>query len=114
MHYINSVVKIASKFLIVAILGITVGCVSQGTPASDTDTVTADTDPATADTRALAVSAAEEESEIRICRTMKPTGSRFGKRVCMTQEQWTDIADTSRGALEKLQRNTNPGNASGG
>ncbi len=94
-----------------AFLTMMLACASQGDIASESGTAMT----AVADTGAEAVAEAEDPSKKLICRRIKPTGSRFGERVCMRQAQWEKYAGHSRRDLETIQRTgTNPGNAGGG
>ena len=68
-----------------AVLAIATGCVSQGTGTASaaSDSTVALNASADADTESAAP---EDESTKLICRKIKPTGSRFGERVCMRQK----------------------------
>ena len=50
--------------------------------------------------------AAADTGDGRICRNIRPTGSRISERVCMTAEQWERTAEQDRQAVEDTQRNT--------
>ncbi len=94
-----------------AFLTMMLACASQGDTASESGTAMT----AVADTGAEAVAEAEDPSKKLICRRIKPTGSRFGERVCMRQAQWEKYAGHGRRDLETMQRTgTNPGDAGGG
>jgi hypothetical protein len=91
----------------VAFLTMVLACASQGDIASESGTAMT----AVADTGTEAVAEAEDPSRKLICRRIKPTGSRFGERVCMRQAQWEKYAGRGRRDLETMQRtDTNPGN----
>lgn len=103
----------------VAFLTILLACASQVDAVSDSGTaMSAVADSGTtavADAGTEAVVEAEDPSKKLICRKIKPTGSRFGERVCMRQAQWEKYSDQGRRDLETMQRtNTNPGNAPNG
>ncbi len=42
-----------------------------------------------------------------VCRTETPTGSRFGKRVCMTVQDFQRRQEESRKGLAEMQQNVN-------
>jgi len=87
-------------------------CASQGDTADNSGTTAMN---AVADSGAEAVAEAEDPSKKLICRRIKPTGSRFGERICMRQAQWQKYAAQGRRDLETMQRTgTNPGNAPDG
>ncbi len=95
----------------VAFLTMVLACASQGDTASKSGTAM----NSVADTRSEAVAEAEDPSKRLICRRIKPTGSRFGERVCMRQAQWEKYAGQGRRDLETMQRTkTNPGNSVNG
>jgi len=43
----------------------------------------------------------------RTCRTIRPTGSRLGERICKTKYEWEKIEDDSQSAISKVQRDGN-------
>ena len=48
-----------------------------------------------------------------VCHTVTPTGTRFQKRVCMTQAEWDERQQEDRENMEKAQRKgTQSGNPS--
>ncbi|MFP4518123.1 MAG: hypothetical protein ACLFQ5_01570 [Oceanicaulis sp.] len=47
---------------------------------------------------------AEARSGDLVCRTQQVTGSRMGQRVCMTSDQWNDVAESGRESTRELQR----------
>jgi hypothetical protein len=57
---------------------------------------------AQADTPAAEVPA--QESDPEICRTIVPTGSRIGKKVCLRASQWSQMARDGRNMVESTQR----------
>lgn len=94
-----------------AFLTMVLACASQGDTASESGTAM----NAVADTGTEAIAQAEDPSKKLICRRIKPTGSRFGERICMRQAQWEKYAGHARRDLETMQRtNTNPGNSPDG
>jgi len=40
----------------------------------------------------------------RQCRTIRPTGSRFGERVCKTNAEWSQVESDSRNAVKRMQQ----------
>ncbi len=54
---------------------------------------------------ASATVAAAGTGDGKICRNIRPTGSRISERVCMTAEQWERMAEQDRQAIEDTQRN---------
>ncbi len=112
MNFTKSAIRTTKTGLLaVAVLAITAGCASQGDTASESGTAM----NAVADTGTEAVAQAEDPSKKLICRRIKPTGSRFGERVCMRQAQWEKYAGHARRDLETMQRTkTNPGNSPDG
>ena len=46
----------------------------------------------------------ESDPNKRTCRTIRPTGSRLGERVCKTNAEWDTIEAESRAAIKTLQR----------
>lgn len=106
--------KLSAGLFAVVFLAITAAYASQGDPRGETGAaMDAVTDTST-EAGTEAVAPAEDSPNPQICRKIKPTGTRFGKRVCMTQAQWTMYANEGRRDLERLQSHTNPGNADGG
>ena len=43
----------------------------------------------------------------RTCRTIRPTGSRLGERICKSNAQWASIEAQSREAIGAIQRDQN-------
>ena len=56
----------------------------------------------------------EEKSTKLICRKIKPTGSRFGERVCMRPEQWEKYAGHGKKELERIHSKGLTSNSPGG
>lgn len=56
---------------------------------------------------------AGERREKVICRTEVATGTRFGKRVCMTKADFERRTEESRGGLMEMQRNVNTNYSTG-
>ena len=52
---------------------------------------------------AIAASAAGDD---KVCRNIRPIGSRISERVCMTAEQWERTTEQDRQAIEDTQRNS--------
>jgi hypothetical protein len=49
--------------------------------------------------------AAQEQEERRICKSVKETGSRLGRRqVCATQAEWKEVRRRGRDFTQGLQR----------
>ncbi len=96
-----------------AVLAIATGCVSQGigTASAASDSTVALNASANSDTESAAL---EDKSTKLICRKIKPTGSRFGERVCMRPEQWEKYAGHSRRELDRVTRDGLQDNGSGG
>jgi hypothetical protein len=95
----------------VTILTMMLACASQGDTADDSVAAM----NVVADSGTEAVAEAEDPGKKLICRRIKPTGSRFGERVCMRQAQWEKYSGQGRRDLETMQRTgTNPGNAPDG
>ena len=40
----------------------------------------------------------------RVCRTVEPTGTRFVKRICRTQQEWDESTERARRNHEERQR----------
>lgn len=96
--------------LTTAFLVIMSACASQGDTTSDTSTAM----NAIADTGEEAAPESENQYKKLVCRTIKPTGSRFGERICMFPEQWEKYAGQGRSALEKVQDRALTTNDQGG
>jgi hypothetical protein len=43
----------------------------------------------------------------KTCRTIRPTGSRLGERVCKTNYEWAQIEEESRSAIGRVQQDGN-------
>lgn len=43
----------------------------------------------------------------RVCRTIRPTGTRLGQRVCKTNYEWAKIEADSRSAISRAQQDQN-------
>ncbi len=98
-------------FSAVPVLTMMLACASQGDTADDSVAAM----NVVADSGTEVVAKAEDPGKKLVCRRIKPTGSRFGERICMRQAQWEKYSDQGRRDLETLQRtNTNPGNSPGG
>ena len=96
----------------VVILAFTAGCASQGGSTAPDATTALNADAGTNTETAAPVE--EEKSTKLICRKIKPTGSRFGERVCMRPEQWEKYAGQSRKELDRVTRDGLQDNGSGG
>jgi hypothetical protein len=46
-----------------------------------------------------------EDTSKRVCRTVVPSGSRLGTRICKTQAQWDDSRDKTQDNLLQFQMN---------
>ena len=111
MNVMQSAQRTTKIGLSVAFLTMVLACASQGDSVSESGTAM----NAIADTGTVAVAEAEDPSKKLICRRIKPTGSRFGERICMRQAQWEKYAGHARRDLETMQRTkTNPGNSRDG
>lgn len=49
----------------------------------------------------------ESDPNKRTCRTIRPTGSRMGERVCKTNYEWAKIQEESRSAIGRMQQDGN-------
>lgn len=76
------------------------------------NTATAESVPA-AGQQVAAGEDARDPNAIR-CKRYAETGSRIGKKVCMTNAEWDKAAADSREATERLQRGTVHGGMEGG
>jgi hypothetical protein len=94
------------------IFALAAGCASQGSsPAPEATTamnVGAD------DTATETATLEEEKTTKLICRKIKPTGSRFGERICMRPEQWEKYAGHGKKELERIQSQGLTANPPGG
>ncbi len=94
-----------------AFLTMMLACASQGDTANDSVAAM----NVAADSGTEPVAEAEDPGKKLVCRRIKPTGSRFGERVCMRQAQWEKYSSQGRRDLETMQRTgTNPGNSPDG
>ncbi len=110
MTFIQNKIKAAKIGLAAAVvLAITVGCASQGgsTAPDATTALNAGADTAT-------TAPAEEKTTRLVCRKIKPTGSRFGERVCMRPEQWEKYAGHAKRETDRIQSQGLTNNPSGG
>ena len=100
------------------VLALTAGCASQDSgpapEAAAAPEVTTALNAGADDTATEATAPAEEKTTKLICRKIKPTGSRFGERVCMRPEQWEKYAGQSRKELDRVTRDGLQDNGSGG
>jgi hypothetical protein len=48
------------------------------------------------------------DKTVLVCKREKVTGSRLSKKVCMTKAQRDEVRESSRDALEEVQRETPP------
>lgn len=94
------------------VLALTAGCASQdSSPAPEATTAM----NASADDTATETTAPVEEKTTKlVCRKIKPTGSRFGERVCMRPEQWEKYAGHGKKELERIQSRGLTANPPGG
>lgn len=106
--------KLPAGLFAVSFLAIANVYASQGNSASESGAAMSAGAETDTEAGTKAAAPAEDSPDPQICRKIKPTGTRFGKRVCMTQDQWTMYASEGRRNLESMQRNTNPGNPDGG
>ena len=95
------------------ILAFTVGCASQG---ASTAPVAEATTAMNVDsgTNTVATAPVEEKSTKLVCRKIKPTGSRFGERICMRPEQWAKYAGHAKKETERIQSQALTNNPPGG
>ncbi len=49
----------------------------------------------------------ESDPNKRTCRTIRPTGTRMGERVCKSNYEWTKIEEESRSAIGRMQQDQN-------
>lgn len=49
-----------------------------------------------------------------ICRTIKPTGSRFGQKTCLTKAEWAEITAGGKRVTDKLLKGGMTGQPGGG
>jgi hypothetical protein len=49
----------------------------------------------------------ESDPNKRTCRTIRPTGSRLGERVCKSNYEWAKIEEESRSAIGRMQQDGN-------
>lgn len=103
----------------------TAGCASQSNTTSEASTPLAKIDEAPVQTTAPAERGAddtatettapvEEKSTRLVCRKIKPTGSRFGERVCMRPEQWEKYVGHGKRETERIQSQDLSANPPGG
>ena len=114
MTILQSMIKMTKIGLTTGvILAFTVGCASQG---ASTAPVAEATTAMNVDsgTNTVATAAVEEKSTKLVCRKIKPTGSRFGERICMRPEQWEKYAGHSRRELDRVTRDGLQDNGAGG
>ena len=88
----------------------TAGCASQSNTTSEASTQLAKVDEAPVQTTAPV----EEKSTRLVCRKIKPTGSRFGERVCMRPEQWEKYVGHGKRETERIQSQDLSANPPGG
>lgn len=97
-----------------AVLAIAAGCATQGSStASDASDATIAMNAAD-DTGTQAAVPAEKKTSRLVCRKIKPTGSRFGERICMRPEQWEKYAGHARREIDRVQSKALTNNPSGG
>jgi len=98
-----------SKKLIPAIF-----CASLATACSSNPENVAESASPTAETQQVAVQADARDPEAIRCKRYAETGSRIGKKVCMTNAEWDKTAEASREAVERIQRSSVQGGMEGG
>ena len=49
----------------------------------------------------------ESDPNKRTCRTIRPTGSRLGERVCKSNYEWAKVEEESRSAIGRMQQDGN-------
>ncbi|TQV74199.1 hypothetical protein FKG94_16460 [Exilibacterium tricleocarpae] len=92
-------------FYIILASTFTLGACAGNTPAPETKTAAATAETSAAEPK----QAAAPKRSKRICKRMAPTGSRLGKKVCGTQEQWDRAARDSAEALRGVTRKSAQG-----
>jgi hypothetical protein len=83
--------------LIAAVLAISAGCA----------TTEPDRDPDPEQFAAEVDRRLESDPNKRTCRTIRPTGSRLGERVCKSNYEWAKIEEESRSAIDRMQQDGN-------
>jgi len=99
-------------FTAVVMLAFTAGCASQGSSTAPEATTAMNVDSG-ANTETTAP-VEEKKTTKLICRKIKPTGSRFGERVCMRPEQWEKYAGHGKKETERIQSQGLTNNPPGG
>ena len=101
MNFTRFTIKITKIGLTTAVvLAIAAGCASQGGSTAPEATTAMN---ASADTETQVAAPVEEKSTKLVCRKIKPTGSRFGERVCMRPEQWEKYAGHGKREIDRIQ-----------
>ena len=113
MTFIQSMTKTTKVGLTTAVvLALTAGCASQDN--SQAPEATTAMNVVAGDTATETTAPVEEKTTKLICRKIKPTGSRFGERVCMRPEQWEKYAGHGKREIERIQSQGLTNNAPGG
>lgn len=117
MNTMMTITKYVCITVSIAILGIVAGCANSAAHQDAAGPAPVGQEPtSTSEQLADAEKAVAKEvaADRKICRTIKPTGTRFGERWCMTQAEWSKITDISRRETDKLQRGGMVGQPAGG
>ena len=72
--------------------------------ADDADKAKADAQPAAATKDDSAKLASNDKRTRMVCTSERVTGSRFSKRVCMTEEESERMREAGKEAVERVQR----------
>jgi hypothetical protein len=100
----------ATGLLVTVFLAAMSACATQANTASETNTAM----NATVETSTAASPEEENQYKKLVCRTIKPTGSRFGERICMYPAQWEKYAGQGRKGLTDIQSKALTTNDPGG
>jgi hypothetical protein len=77
-------------------------CTTTAPPSQSTPVATAATAPKSEPSPESLLE--EDPSKKQVCQSVIPTGTRFERRVCMTQAEWDKRKEDDRASGEKMQR----------
>jgi hypothetical protein len=112
MNPVKKVINtVAGGLLATVLLTLVAGCASRGDIAGDSTTAMSRVGHETTE---IPVEGEDDPSKKLICRRIKPTGSRFGERVCMRAAQWEKYSGHGRKGVEDVQSKALTTNDQGG
>jgi len=96
---LNNDLNIKFPLAIIVAMVFSAGCASS--PDASDDDMSPEEIAASVDRRL------DSDPNKRHCRTIRPTGTRFGERVCRTNAEWAQMETSSRDAVKAVQQDQN-------